>query len=222
MQNRYPAPGRTAGIPIVELPEVDGSVLTRRLEKIRTWRPPLRIGLIGALSVGFKGIDTAIEALSGEQPRLPVFELRVLGAGDPAPWRELAEDAGIADSVDFDGVLPSGEPVNGWLDELDLYIQPSFQEGLPRGTLEAMSRGLQALSSTAGGLPELLDADCLHRPGDADRLGALVVQAASDQDWQAEQATRNFEVARRYSKPVLDRARTEFWQEFARTVRAHA
>jgi glycosyltransferase involved in cell wall biosynthesis len=222
LQGRYPAPGRTAGLPIVELPEVDRSVLERRLEKIESWRPPLRIGLIGALSVGFKGIDTAIAALRRERAHLPEFEFSVLGAGDPLRWRRLAEKAGLADRVRFDGVLPSGEPVNGWLDELDLYIQPSFQEGLPRGTLEAMSRGLPALSSTAGGLPELLDAECLHRPGDAEGLGKLIVRASSDLGWRAAQARRNFEVAHRYSKPVLDRARNEFWQDFVRSVRPPA
>jgi glycosyltransferase involved in cell wall biosynthesis len=219
LQGRYPARGATVGCPIVELPEVDRSVLERRLSAIDEWTPPLRIGLIGALSVGFKGIDTAIEALRRERGRLPELELRILGAGDPGRWRGLAEEAGLARQVHFDGVLPAGEAVNDWLDRIDLYVQPSFQEGLPRGTLEAMSRGCPTLASTAGGLPELLEPGELHSPGDADRLGALIVRAAGDRDWQAAQARRNFEVARRYTKPELDRVRSEFWQEFVRTVR---
>lgn len=222
LQRRYPARGSTEGIPIVELPEVDDAVLSERLEAIGRWEPPFRIGLIGALSVGFKGIDTAIDALGRERARLPAFEFRVLGAGDASRWRRVAEDAGIADSVSFDGVLPSGEPVNAWLDRLDLYVQPSFQEGLPRGTLEAMSRGLPALSSTAGGLPELLDPECLHAPGDAALLGRLLVRVCSNPEWQAAQARRNFEVARRYTKSVLDQRRNEFWQDFVRTVRRDA
>ena len=220
LQRRYPARGTTVGCPIVELPVVDRSVLERRLDAIEAWVPPFRIGLIGALSVGFKGIDTAIDALTGVRDRLPEFELRVLGAGDASRWRRLAEEAQLGDRVHFDGVLPSGEPVNRWLDALDLYIQPSFQEGLPRATLEAMSRGCPALASTAGGLPELLDAECLHRPGDADRLGELIAHAAADRAWQAAQARRNFDVAHRYSKPVLDRVRNRFWDEFAVSVQA--
>ena len=220
LQGRYPARGAMIGCPIVELPEVDRSVLEQRLRTIDGWKPRLRIGLIGALSVGFKGIDTAIEALRRERERLPEFELHILGAGDPGRWRELAEAAGLGGRVQFDGVLPAGEAVNDWLDSIDLYIQPSFQEGLPRGTLEAMSRGCPAITSTAGGLPELLEPGELHAPGDAERLGALIVHAASDRDWQSAQARRNFEVARRYTKPELDRVRAGFWREFARTVEA--
>jgi glycosyltransferase involved in cell wall biosynthesis len=220
LQGRYPARGATVGCPIVELPEVDASVLEQRLRVIEAWQPPLRIGLIGALSVGFKGIDTAIEALRREQEALPEFELRILGAGDPGRWRQLAEQAGLGARVHFDGVLPAGDLVNGWLDGIDLYVQPSRQEGLPRGTLEAMSRGCPTLASTAGGLPELLEPDALHSPGDSERLGALIVRAAADPEWQAAQARRNFEVARRYSKPELDRVRSGFWHEFVRAIEA--
>jgi glycosyltransferase involved in cell wall biosynthesis len=222
LQGRYPSGGRSVGCPIVELPELEDAVLERRLARIQEWQPPLRIGLIGALTVAFKGIDTAIEALRRERDSLPPFELRVLGAGDPARWQRIAEAAGLGDRVHFDGVRRSGVPVDRWLDEIDLYIQPSFQEGLPRGTLEAMSRGCPALASTAGGLPELIEPECLHRPGDAERLGRLIARAADDRRWQAAQARRNFDVARRYTKPVLDRVRSEFWGEFARSVGAGA
>jgi len=219
LQGRYPARGAMVGCPIVELPEVDRSVLDQRLARIASWQPPLQIGLIGALSVGFKGIDTAIEALRLRRADLPELELRILGAGDPGRWRRLADEAGLRRLVHFDGVLPAGDAVNAWLDELDLYVQPSFQEGLPRGTLEAMSRGCPALASTAGGLPELLEPDSLHRPGDAERLGTLIVRAASDRGWQLAQAERNFDVARRYSKPELDRVRSAFWERFATIVK---
>jgi glycosyltransferase involved in cell wall biosynthesis len=219
LQGRYPAAGKMVGCPIAELPEVDPSVLTSRLEAIADWKPPLRIGLIGALSVGFKGIDTAVEALRRVRERLPAFEFRVLGAGDPEPWRRLALEAGLERQVHFDGVVPSGEPVDRWLDSIDLYIQPSFQEGLPRGTLEAMRRGCPALGSTAGGLRELLEPDSSHRPGDAERLGELIAGPGIDREWQASQARRNFDLAKRYSKPVLDERRREFWGEFAAWVR---
>ena len=218
LQRRYPTRGRRVGCSDVELPELDRAVLERRLERTSAG-DPFRIGTIAALTVRFKGIQTALKALGRIEESLPPFEFHVLGAGDPAPWRELAAQHGVAAETQFDGTLPPGEPVREWLDSIDLYVQPSFQEGLPRGLVEALSRACPALGSTAGGIPELLEPGCLHAPGDAERLGELVVRAAADRAWRAAQAHRNFEVAGRYTKEELDRVRAGFWDGFARSVR---
>jgi glycosyltransferase involved in cell wall biosynthesis len=220
LQRRYPTSGRSVGCSDVELPELDPAVLERRLERVAAADGNLRIGTIAALTVRFKGVQTALAALGRIKGGLPPFEFHVLGAGDPAAWQRLARRHGVEGQTHFAGTLAPGRPVLEWLDQVDLYVQPSFQEGLPRGLIEALSRGCPALGSTAGGIPELLDPDCLHRPGDAERLGELIVAAAADREWRTSQARRNFEVAHRYSKPELDRVRAGFWQDFARSVRA--
>jgi glycosyltransferase involved in cell wall biosynthesis len=147
--------------------------------------------------------------------QLPPFEFRVLGPGAARPWQREAARRGLDDRVRFCGILPSGPPVLAWLDEIDLYLQPSFQEGLPRALIEAMSRGCPALGSTAGGIPELLQASCLHHPGTAAELGRLILRAASAPDWQAVQAERNFTVAKRYTSDTLGPRRLAFWRGFA-------
>jgi glycosyltransferase involved in cell wall biosynthesis len=107
-----------------------------------------------------------------------------------------------------------------WLDDVDLYLQPSFQEGLPRALVEALSRACPALGSTAGGIPELLPPECLHEPGDARRLAELVAAAVGDADWLAQQAAASFETAKRYRRPALERVRADFWEAFAAHARA--
>jgi glycosyltransferase involved in cell wall biosynthesis len=139
-----------------------------------------------------------------------------LGPGDPRLWQAKASRLGLASRIEFCGVVPSGVEVLSWLDTVDIYLQPSFQEGLPRALIEAMSRGCPAIGSTAGGIPELLSADCLHRPGDADGLGRLIVAGITDRAWQRAQATRNFAVAQDYAKDRLDAQRGAFWAAFAR------
>ena len=42
-------------------------------------------------------------------------------------------------------------------DNIDVFIMPSLQEGLPRSMVEAMSRGCNVIGSRVGGIPELLD-----------------------------------------------------------------
>ena len=101
-----------------------------------------------------------------------------------------------------------------WLDEIDLYLQPSFQESLGRALIEAMSRACPAIGSTIGGIPDLLAPECLHRPGDAIRLGELIMCAARDTEWQHDQARRNFGLAKSYGNDVLDGRREAFWRDF--------
>jgi glycosyltransferase involved in cell wall biosynthesis len=214
LQRRYPTRGRSVSCSNVELPPLDAAVLERRIEAIESHRTPLVIGTIAVLTVRFKGIQTALEALGRVRPRLPPFELQIVGAGDPEPWHELARRNGVDDCVAFLGILPR-DGIFDWLDRVDLYIQPSFQEGVPRGMIEAMSRGCPAIGSTAGGIPELLEPENLHEPGDAGVLARMIRQAASEDGWAAEQASRNFETARAYAAPVLDAVRSRFWNEFA-------
>jgi glycosyltransferase involved in cell wall biosynthesis len=166
----------------------------------------------------FKGVQTALEAVGRVRERLTPFELRVVGAGDPEPWKREARRYDVERETTFEGVLPR-EHIPGWLDGIDLYLQPSFQEGLPRALLEAMSRACPALGSTAGGIPELLDHSCLHRPGDSRALAGLIVRSAGDQGWRRSQAARNFEEAKKYTGQALDPIRKEFWDEFATSAR---
>ena len=115
----------------------------------------------------------------------------------------------------FCGTLASGTAVNQWLDDIDLYIQPSLTEGLPRALIEAMSRGCPALGSGAGGIPELLAPECIHKPGDSATLAKMLETAIQDKDWQKSQAARNFREAAAYDSKVLDDIRREFWLDFA-------
>ena len=220
LQRRYPARGRVAAVSNVDIPGPEPSTLQKRLARIGDGAGRLlTFGLIGSLGNRCKGVHTAIRALAEVRERLPEFQFRVLGQGDPSPYQVLAERLGVAANVRFCGTLPAGGPVLEWLDDVDIYLQPSFHEGLPRALIEAMSRGCPAIGSTAGGIPELLDAECLHRPGDHGRFASLVERAVQDREWRARQAQRNCETAKAYSREVLEQRRGAFWREFATYAR---
>lgn len=213
LQRRYPPGGHAAAVSDVAIEPPGPEVLDRRLARVSAQPRPVVFGTIAAL-LPFKGLDTAFAALARAASALPPFEYRVLGAGDPEPFRRQAVAAGIGERVRFDGTLPAGDAVLGWLDDVDVYLQPSRQEGLPRALVEAMSRGCPALGSEAGGIPELLDAACLHGAGDVEGLARLLADAA-DPGWQERQARRNVEVAARYVPAELDERRRRFWAAFA-------
>ncbi len=215
LQRRYPCRGVTVGCSDVQLVDRNEDVLAKRLARLNQARGPCRVGLIGSLAQGQKGVDTALNALGQIKARLPSFQFLVLGGGDPTRWQKLATEHGVADRTEFCGVLPSGSAVNAWLDSIDVYIQPSYNEGLPRALIEAMSRACPALGSNVGGIPELLGVECLHRPGDSRSLAALLERAMTDIHWQASQAEVNFRKTAQYEQTELAPVRSRFWLAFA-------
>lgn len=222
LQNRYPphASARTLACSDVVVPLPDSRTLDKRLESIASNRMPLTFGTIGSLYGPFKGIQHALAAFELARPKLPDFRYRVLGGGDPEPWRRLAERHGLSDHVIYDGVLPAGGPVLEWLDSIDIYLQPSLREGLPRALIEAMSRAAPAIASNVAGIPELVPSDWLHAPGDVSRLADLLVRASSAETRES-MARYAWDRAAEFSPPLLRARRDEFWSEF-RHHAAHA
>lgn len=221
LQERYPAMEgvRTVACSNVDLPEPAQDVLATRLMRIEMAESaPLIFGTIGSLYGDFKGIQHAIAAFGRVASRLPHFRYRVLGGGDPAPWRHLAARHGVADRVVFDGALPAGQPVLDWLDGVDVYLQPSLREGLPRALIEAMSRGCPAVASDLAGMPELLPRELLHPPGNVAALAALI-ESLVPAPVRREQARRNWKLARCYAGSVLQQARDGFWGAFRASLR---
>ncbi len=217
LQNRYPCDGLTTACSDVELNNLDeDSVVSRSL---RHDKKPFRIGLIGSLNSKYKGIEAAIKAVKLISSKNIKCELKILGAGDSSIWCRLAKDNGVSHIVKFDGVLPFGDQVNSWLDDLDLYIQPSLTEGLPRALIEAMSRGCPAVGSNVGGIPELLDGQCLVTPNNYKQLSDKILWLINNPTIRTSYSKRNFEFAKSYTRAVLDSKRELFWKKVINTVK---
>lgn len=218
LQQRYPSEGETQNISNVEIKTVEEESLMRRLKKLETSNQLYRVGMIGNLNNKIKGLEIAIKAFDLLNKEGIDFEFQILGDGDKNQWLKLLDELGIKQKVVFCGALPGGEPVMKWLDNLDLYIQPSFQEGLPRAVIEAMSRACPVVGSTAGGIPELIDKGCLHKPGDYKGLAKVLKNTMFDMNAAKKLAKENFEESKKYKKTILDDKRNIFWSNFKKTI----
>ncbi len=119
----------------VEMPEKAGSAE----------RKPMVL-MVGNLTQGsyHKAFDVMLEAWSQLHGRHPEAILHVAGAGDPAPWREMAEQLGCAQTVRFLGRV---EQVGPLYDEAQVFCLPSREEGISNALLEAQSRGVACVVS---------------------------------------------------------------------------
>lgn len=219
LQGRYPCKnGITTFCSNVDIQPVPDEVLRSRLSKIRSNKLKVRVGLIGNYSSKYKGIDVAIRALALARDILPEWEFQVVGSGDESCYAELVRDLGVSNNVKFVGSKSSGKEIYEWLDTIDLYLQPSFQEGLPRALIEAMSRGCPALATSIAGIPELLQSSEMITAGDYNTLSDKISSLFGDNERMAHLAQQNFVKAGSYYKPVLESRRTSFWSSFRETI----
>lgn len=217
LQKRYPTKGKTTNISNVEISSVFEKAYEIRNSRLEG-KTIYKIGMIGSLKNRIKGWDVALNALSILKSKGIDFEFHILGDGEVEQWANLADKLGIRDKVKFCGVLPGGEPVLNWLDEMDLYIQPSFQEGLPRAVIEAMSRGCPVVGSNAGGIPELIDLNCIHKAGEYKDLAASIEKAILNKEYSMMLTKQNIGAAKQYEKSELDKKRNEFWGSFINEI----
>lgn len=219
LQKRYPA---NADAEVVSASNVSINVAGNHYpsEKYGNNKNKLVFGLIGNYKTKYKGIHFAIDALSKVDFKKydMDFEFRVLGKGEPDEYLEQAQKLDIGDKVFFDDSLPSGDPVHKWLDNIDIYMQPSLQEGLPRALIESMSRGCVAIGSTAGGIPELLQEQYIHKAGSISGLVDNIEYALSQKDELSSNSYRNFVESMKYDGNNISSRRRSFFRLFSRDV----
>ncbi|WP_373893845.1 glycosyltransferase [Virgibacillus sp. CBA3643] len=210
LQKKYPSKGITAYASNVELESVGLNELEKGIGGEK--KDFHTIGLIGSLSAKYKGIDTALKALK-ELRKYDDYKLEVVGDGDQSYWEELARTIGVHENVLFKGVLKRGDLFN-WLSTIDIYIQPSKTEGLPRALIEAMSVGCPAVASNVGGIPELLDDNYLHRPSDFIELAKKIKSIVNDKQILKSSSKSNIATAKEYKREVVEQKRSDFWKVF--------
>jgi glycosyltransferase involved in cell wall biosynthesis len=210
LQQRYPSKAFQVACSDVEVKPVSKKDWEARASTFIEGRAA-QIGICGNADVGYKGIDTALSAIKRLVERGFDAQLQVLGGGEGVRVRKIAERLGVGDRLHLKGSLPTGEPVFAWMDSLDQYWQPSRQEGLPRALIEAMGRGVPALGSTAGGIPELLPKNRVHPPCAFASLADISSEMIQSSKLQRSASHEGWVRSHDYDKAKLDDRRDSFW-----------
>ena len=95
-----------------------------------------------------------------------------------------------------------------FLNDMDIYIQPSLQEGLPRAVLEALSMGLPVIGSKTGGIPEIVGKKDIFKKRNVKQIVNILENI--DKNELKEMSKYSFEKIKEFDVEKLDNIRKEF------------
>ena len=217
LQKRYPTNGEKVACSNVVIKSNDKDALDKRIQKINKFNPKEKIifGTAASLSTRYKGQEYVIKALKYFLDKGYNVEYHLAGGYSGNQKNtflyDLAVKEGVIDKVIFEGSL-SSEQIMDYYDSIDIYVQPSKQEGLPRAVIEAMSRGCPVLGTDIAGIPELIQERCLFKKGSVKSFINAVERLLICN--QADIAIENFNNAKMYKEDILENKRKEFYDKF--------
>ncbi len=165
-----------------------------------------------------KGIFTLLDAVvSLRQEGLPL-SLTIAGADRSGEVEPRIRQLGLDECVRMIGWV-EGDAKAQVLRNSDIFVLPSFREGLPVALLEAMSYGLPAIASTVGGIPEAVvagETGLLVEPGDAAGLAAAMKALADDPELRRKMGAAGRRRAESlYAIPVICARIKELYRQMA-------
>lgn len=171
--------------------------VTKRVKRSTDILNLLYLGVIGQR----KGIYDILNALKDNKE---MFEgkvvLRIGGNQEEEKLQACINEYGLQGMVKFEGFV-SGEKKIECLNWADVYILPSFNEGLPIGILEAMSYRHPIISTPVGGIPEVVKDGVngiMVKPGNVQEIAKAISAFVGDKKLVEEYGMHSMELVKPY------------------------
>lgn len=219
LQQRYPTSCLTLAASNVNLQNLDDSILHKRKQKLSHYKKnDIILMTTAAVNVRYKGQEYVIRAI----PYLNKVGIKVkyylVGGGEQDYLKALASNLNVLDQIEFTGKISLDE-VFQLLDSVDIYIQPSLQEGLPRSVIEAMSRGCACIGARTAGIPELISDDMVVRRKKVKDIAKKILWYTNLELKDKELiAKNNICEAQKHSNDILNTKRERFFQEIIASI----
>lgn len=151
-------------------------------------QPGKHLIFVGRLAP-IKGVSVLIEAFARTRAAHPDARLTIVGDGPlRADLTAQATALGLMDAVEFTGYIGM-EEVAQRLDGADIFVLPSFAEGVPVVLMEAMAARMPVIGPKVAGVEELVEdgvSGFAVPPGDAETLGARIAELLENADRRAQ------------------------------------
>ncbi len=123
-----------------------------------------------------KGVFDIMEALKQYPELRDKVYIRIGGNGESDRLRKIIKEACLEECVNFEGWV-GPEKKTELLNWADVYILPSFNEGLPISILEALSYNCPIISTHVGGIPDVVKPNengIIVKPGDIKQIADAI------------------------------------------------
>lgn len=164
---------------------------------------------------GRKGFNEIIEAISILKKKGVIVNAKFVGQdyhNGITQFMDLSRCLDVEKQIEFMGYLTRPE-LDDFLSSVDMFVMPTRAEGLPRVIIEAMAKGLPAISTPVSGNPELLDTHFLVKYEDVQTLANRIEELIIDKELYEKTSFENFNNSQKYEATVLERKRDAFYQK---------
>lgn len=222
LQERYPTKGKHINCSNVELAEVNEEILMGRIKRINKYssKTVYKIGTAAGLDVLYKGQQYIIQAIAELKKKgITNIEYELIGGGSGSYLKKMARELNVENQVKILGQMPH-DAVFSWMDGLDIYAQPSRQEGLPRSVIEAMSRAVPCIGARTAGIPELLNKECIfsNSSKEIQEICLILNNMIISSNKMRKYAEENFVESKKYERKTLVNRRTHFFVAYKNAV----
>lgn len=192
-------------------------------EAVRTDGPDSKVTVVSLGRLGVrKGSYDVVSAVATLPPEVrDRLHVVLAGDGEVDQVRRTVTDAGLAGVVQVRGWLDPAER-DELVGDADVFLLPSYEEGLPMALLESMAQGLAPIVTPVGGIPNVVTDDregVLVEAGDVAAIAKALQSMVEDPERRvrlraaARLRSEDFDVSRWYA------ALAELWFSLARRRR---
>lgn len=148
-----------------------------------------------------KGVFDIIRGLAKHRDEFEgKLEFRIGGNTNEDKLMREIEEGGLQNIVKFEGWV-AGENKIDLLNWANLFILPSFNEGLPISILEAMSYKMPIISTPVGGIPEIVKDGvngAIVTPGNDEEIFKAIKKYVDDRALLSKQGEESYKVVQTY------------------------
>ncbi len=120
------------------------------------------------------------------------------GNGEIEKVKNLCKGKNIQDNIHLLGFISGEEKIKNF-HKADIFILPSYNEGLPVSVLEAMAAGLSIITTPVGGIPEAVEDGVngfLVEPGNPEMLADRILKLLEDEELRERMGRKSLRIAK--------------------------